>query len=96
MKNNDKKPNHPFLQSSLICLTVAIITATINVVLGSHVYYLQFLTIFNVLAVSTLLFSFAAVLFGLCGLWKSDSKSMPTIIVTIGSAVYFFLLILNP
>jgi hypothetical protein len=96
MKKKEKKSNHPFLHSSLISLLIAFATATTNVVLGSYVYFLQYLTLFNVLAVTTLIFSFAAILLGLCGLWKSDSKSMPTIIVTIMSAALFFWLILNP
>lgn len=91
-----KKYKHPLFRLSLTCLIIAIVALLLVAVLGGIPQALHYLTLFNTLAVASLLFSFLASIFGLLGLWRCSATSIPTLFITIVSTLFFLWLIFNP
>lgn len=89
-----EKNKHPLLWISVIGLGIAIALARLNIYLGTQVYYLDFLSLFNALTIVMLVFAGIAMLLSMAGLWRVHFKSIPLAIMSLVSSALLILLFL--
>ena len=91
-KASPDKTKYWFLWGSLLSLVSAIGFVKLNSYLGTQVNYLDYLTFFNLLTLVTLWCAFLAILLSIAGVWKSNFKSIPLVLMSLVSSAFLFLL----
>lgn len=75
-RNITMKITRSWAMASFLLSAGSLLLATVSIVLGQEVNYLDYLSLFNAMAAGMLSLSAAALLVGLVGTWKARGRSV--------------------
>lgn len=82
----------PFLWIAVLSLGFAIALAKLNIYMGTQVYYLDYLSLFNVMTIAIFVSASTAIILSMVGLWKVRFKSIPLALMSLASSAFLILM----
>ena len=90
MSLDNKK--HPFLWVAVLNLGIAVTLTRLNIYLGTQVYYLDYLPLFNTMTIVMLACAGVAIILSMAGLWKARFTSVPLVLTSLASSAFLILI----